>query len=377
MENESHEKQHQATGKRLSDLRRKGTVMRSRDLTGGLLFIITVMMLTHFAVYFKERILNNFTTAFDGIKYVLISQESIPIILKKIIVGNLILILPIFGVMFVIVMLSPFLFGGWNFTLEAIQFNLGKLNPITNIKNNFSPKRIFSEMIKSMIKATLLITVLIYFVMSRKEDMMTLLNYPTATALEAGYSIVMEFVILLCCSLIFLVLFDVIFNFFQFQKQIKMTTQELKDEYKDTEGSVEVKRKIRSKQMAVLMQRLTQTVPRANVIVTNPTHYSVALRYVEGKDHAPKVVAKGTGAMAQKIRHLAIANAIPIYEAPVLARAIYHTTKIGAEIHPGLYMAVAIVLTYVQQLKNYQLGVGQLPKIVQEFQIPKEFVYDE
>jgi len=196
-----------------------------------------------------------------------------------------------------------------------------------------------------------------------------------AASINVGYSIIKSFIILLCITLIALMAFDVFYQYVQFQNQSKMTGQELKDEYKDTEGSVDVKRKIRSAQFALLRQRLAVSVPQANVVITNPTHYAIALKYDAKKDRAPKVVAKGKGPLAQQIRFLAIANAIPIYEAPPLARAIYHTSKVNTEIHPELYMSVAIVLSYVHQLKNYQMGAGKQPDFVEDLEIPKEFIY--
>ena len=181
--------------------------------------------------------------------------------------------------------------------------------------------------------------------------------------------------ILTSFTVILLIIFDVFYQYAQFQNQSKMSDQELKDEYKDAEGSAEVKRKIRSSQFAMYRQRLSVSVPRANVIVTNPTHYAIALRYEANKDKAPKVVAKGKGPVAQQIRSLAIANGVPIYEAAPLARAIYHTTKLNTEIHPELYMSVAIVLSYVHQLKNYQMGIGKQPEYVEDLEIPKEFIF--
>ncbi len=156
-----------------------------------------------------------------------------------------------------------------------------------------------------------------------------------------------------------------------------MTDQEVRDEGKESEGNPEVKRKIRSTQLQRLRQRLQQAVPKSTVVITNPTHYAVALAYDSQRDNAPRIMARGCDLIAHEIRMLAVANAIPIYEAPVLARAIYHSGKVGREIHPGLYMAVAIVLSYVHQLKSFQVGVGAAPVPVYEFDIPTELIFKE
>lgn len=377
MENEATDKKHEASGKRIAELKKRGTVMRSRDLSSGLIFIVSILVVWIMAIQFKLRLEENFILAFGGIKQVINDQDYFSKLIYKIVLSNFEMMLPFFCILLIAVFLSPFLFGGWNFTLEVIQFKFDKLNLIENIKKLFSPGRAGVEIVKSMFKTFFLVGVLIAFVLSNKNQIVKLLFCSPKVAILSSYAILQKFVLLLVFSIIVIILFDVIYHFFHFQSQTKMTTQEVKDEYKDAEGSVEVKRKIRSTQLAMLRQRIAQAVPKATVVVVNPTHYAVALRYDEKKDRAPKMIAKGMGMVAQQIRHLAISNGIPIYEAPPLARAIYFTTKIGAEVHPDLYMAVAIVLSYVHQLKNYQIGIGQLPKRVDDLQIPDSFVYEE
>ena len=167
--------------------------------------------------------------------------------------------------------------------------------------------------------------------------------------------------------------FNAIYSFFSYQKKIKMTTQEIKDERKNTEGSPEVKGKRRSMQLALARKNIQRTVPEASVIITNPTHYAVALKYIEGEDKAPKIIAKGIEHIAKEVRIIAIKNAIPIYEEPQLARAIYHTGKVGTYIKEDLYQAVAVVLAYVVQLKNYQQGVGDMPTKEHAIELPPEY----
>jgi flagellar biosynthetic protein FlhB len=377
MENDGQEKQHAATGKRIAELRRKGSVMRSKDLASGLVILVAVIAVSNMTTQFKNRLEENFTISFNAISHILTYQDDLTLILAKMVYSNFVFLLPVLLLLLVTILLSPFVFGGWNFSLEALQFNIGKINPITNLKSIFSPKRMAGEMFKSMLKATVIMAMLFYFVYNKKEEIFILINHSPKTAIIASYSILKGFVITLIEALIFLVAFDVMYHYFQFQNQIKMSTQELKDEHKDAEGSVEVKQKMRAKRFALLRQRLSQTVPQAHVILVNPLHYAVALRYDQKKDQAPKVVAKGKDAVAQQIRTIAISNGIPIYQAPALARAVYHTTKINHEIDSGLYMAVAIVLSYVHQLKNYQMGVGQVPNYVSEFDLPEKFIYEE
>lgn len=377
MSDEAQEKKHAATGKRLTELRRRGTVLRSRDMSGGMVFLVAVGVFLFTAAQFKAQFMENFTDAFTGIRHVQEHQEFLAFFVHKLLIENIKLLLPVFLLALLTVFLSPFLFGGWNFTLETLQFNLGKISPLNNLKRMFSPIQASIEILRSMFKCLVIMSVLILFIYNNREEIYDLPNYPVQVGMEMGCLMLRSFVIYLSLSLVLIVASDVLYHYLQFQKQTKMTSQEIKDEHKETEGNVEVKRKMRGKQLMMLKHRLSKTVPQATVIITNPSHYAVALRYENKKDNAPKVVAKGKDEIAQQIRYLAITNAIPIYEAPPLARAIYHTTHIGAEIHPDLYMAVAIVLSYVHQLKNYQLGMGQAPQFVSQFELPKEFIYEE
>lgn len=377
MEDNSTEKQHAATARRLADLRKKGIVLRSRDFSGGLVFLVIIFMILFMSGHIASQIQKNFILSFTGIKQLTLNPEFLSYLLKKMIIDNIMLIVPMFIGALAVGVISPFLFGGWNFSLNVVNFNFEKLNPFNNLKRLFSLKQSAMEMMRSMVKCALVLGVLFYFISTKKNEIIELINYPVNVSINLSYFLMKEFVILLSVTLILLVAFDIFYQYRQFQDQSKMSLQELKDEYKDSEGSSEVKRKIRSSQFSLHRQRLAVSVPHANVIITNPTHYAIALKYDNKKDRAPKVIAKGKDYLAQQIRYLAISNAIPIYEAPPLARAIYHTTKVNAEIHPELYMSVAIVLSYVHQLKNYQMGLGKQPNFVDDLEIPKEFIYDQ
>lgn len=377
MEDSSQEKKHAATGKRLQELRQKGIVLRSRDFSGGLIFIASIMILFSSLAKLKQHLESNFTILFKHIADISDNQTVLFSIAEKIILENFALLLPILFTAVGVALLYPFFFGGWNFSLDVIGFKLEKLNPVTNLKNIFNPKKASIEVLKSMLKCGLVLLVMTYFFICNKADIFSLVHYPPKIAIVESTVIIKSFVVYLSISLIFLMGIDMIIHHYQFQSQHKMTEQEVKDEHKEMEGSVELKRKIRSTQLAILKQRINQAVPKASVVITNPTHYAVALKYDERKDRAPKVIAKGKGLLAHQIRLLAVSHGVTLYEAPPLARAIYHTSKLNAEVRPELYMAIAIVLAYVNQLKNYQNGQGSAPKFVNELNIPQEFIYDD
>ncbi|WP_429100386.1 flagellar type III secretion system protein FlhB, partial [Aeromonas rivipollensis] len=181
--------------------------------------------------------------------------------------------------------------------------------------------------------------------------------------------------IILCCALIPIVAIDVPFQTWNHNRQLKMTKQEIKDEFRDSEGKPEVKGKIRQLQMQMAMRRMMGDVPKADVIITNPTHYSVALKYDAGKPGAaPKVLAKGVDEVAMKIREIAREYDIPVMSSPPLTRAIYHATEIGQEIPEGLFAAVAQVLAYVYQLKKFRRGRGRRPTpVARDLPIPPEY----
>jgi flagellar biosynthesis protein FlhB len=376
MSDELLERQHQATSKRTEDFRKKGQTMRSRDLTSALVFVIGIIVLLFLTNQVSMQIQANFVSSFLKIKEIL-NQEQLPFdFIKGMIMSNFLLLMPLFLISVLTALLSPFIFGGWNFSLQSIQFKIEKLNPITNLKNILS-KRMFINVAKSFMKVTIIIGVLCIYGYLNKLEIIKLINLPMHKSFYQTYAIISEFIFIISMSLVFIVLFDVISNYFEYQNKIKMTTQELKDELKDTEGNADVKRKLKSAQFALLHQRLSVTVPKADVVITNPSHYAIALKYDANKDKAPKVIAKGKDYIAQQIRRISVSHGITIYEAPLLARALYKTSKLGAEVRPELYMAVAIVLSYVHQLRNFQQGVGEQPQIVSDLQIPEAFIYHE
>jgi flagellar biosynthetic protein FlhB len=372
----SSEKKHLPSAKRIDDFRKQGQTMRSRDLASGMVFLAGVssliMMSAQLAIHFKH----NFTWTYTHIGD-LINQADFPgKFLGNIAIYNLLVLFPIFFATVVAALASPFIFGGWNFTLEAIQLKLDKLNPMNYFQKIFSVN-IFMEVVRSMLKFVFIMTVLVYYALERKLAIKELTTVNPKAGIYAGLQIVEQFITVISFTVVFIIIFDILYHYYEFMKKAKMTTQEIKDEGKDTEGNPEIKRKIRSTQFAMMRQRLSVTVPQATVVITNPTHYAIALRYDDAKDGAPKILAKGKDHIAAQIRQLAAANGIPIYEAPPLARAIYHTGKIGGEIHPGLYMSVAIVLSYINQLRNYQRGIGQLPIPATDLKIPDDLIYTE
>lgn len=376
MSDDGLERKHEASSKRLADLSKKGQSLRSRDLSSGIIIFTTIISLVFLADTINLRLKDNFIWSFTHVRYVLSDVDFPGQFIGTIAIDNLKALMPLLVLCLLSAFVAPFIFGGWNFTLEVLHFKVEKFNVIANLKNIFST-RIFVEMGKSLLKLFVFLGLLIYFTLHNIDYIFGLIHQQTKHAIVSGIKTSMQFIVLMSIGLVLIVLFDVIYSYFEFHKRSKMTSQELKDEHKESEGNPEVKRKIRIKQMSLIRQRLMVAVPQANVIVTNPTHYAVALRYQPGKDAAPVVVAKGKDFIAQQIRTIAISHGVTIYQAPELARAIYHTANINSQISPELYMSVALVLSYVHQLKNYQAGNGTPPQVVTDLRIPEEFIYNE
>jgi flagellar biosynthetic protein FlhB len=275
---------------------------------------------------------------------------------------------PFFGVMVVGAVTGPLMMGGWSFSVSAMAFKLEKLNPITGLKRVFSAKGLM-ELLKALFKFSLVIGATVLLFDLYLDRIMYLSIYTPERASSETVSILVWGGLMLSCALFFIVIFDVPFELWNHNRQLKMTRQEVKDEMKETDGRPEVKSRIRQLQREISQRRMMEAVPGAHVVITNPTHFAVALKYDETPGSAPKVVAKGRDLVALRIRNIATENQVAIFSAPPLARALYSATEIGEEIPHNLYMAVAKVLAYVFQLRNataYVVPPGDLP-------IPEEY----
>ena len=259
--------------------------------------------------------------------------------------------------------------GGWSFSLESISFKLEKLDPIKGLARIFSLKSLV-ELAKALAKFVLLLGAAILVFFSIDQQLLSLSSMtPKAAGLEAA-TILVQVLLILSATMILIVALDVPFELWNHSKQLRMTKQEIKDEMKETDGNPQVKQRIRTLQRQLAEGRMMEDVKTADVVITNPTHYAVALQYLDRPGSAPKVVAKGKDLTALRIRSIAADCDIPIFEAPPLARALYRSTEIGYEIPHVLYMAVARVLAYVFQLKN-ATPTDYVPKPT-DFDIPVE-----
>ncbi|MBF4245965.1 flagellar biosynthesis protein FlhB [Vibrio anguillarum] len=361
-ESDGQERTEDATPKRLDEARKKGQVARSKELASVSVLVVGAIALMWFGESLARALYALMGRIFN------LSREEVFDLGKlfDIAAGSLVtLVLPlslILITLFIAALIGAAGIGGINFSVEAAMPKPSKMNPLSGLKRMFGLQS-WVELFKSILKVLLVSGVAFYLINASKEDLFQLSMDVYPQNIFHALDILLNFVLLISCSLLVVVAIDIPFQIWQHADQLKMTKQEVKDEYKDTEGKPEVKGRIRMLQREAAQRRMMAEVPQADVIITNPEHFSVALRYKQNTDKAPIVVAKGVDHMAMKIREVARAHDIHIIPAPPLARALYHTTDLEQEIPDGLFVAVAQVLAYVFQLKQYRKRGGQRPKL--------------
>ena len=363
------EKSEQPTDSKLKKAKEKGQIPRSRELTSLMILLVGIMLFwimgTHFVSKLKTIIQQAMLVAHrtDDDKQIIFN-------LINLLTAGFWAILPIFVGLVIVAIIAPLSVGGLLFSLQSIKPNLGKLNPISGFKRLFS-LRIFSELFKSILKVVLIAFAAALFLIHQFPNMLALPSMYLNNALSQVMQLLIYASLLIVLALIPMVGFDIFYQIWSNLKKLKMSKQEVKDEFKEQEGNPQIKGRIRQMQQAIARRRMMKDVPKANVIVTNPTHYAVALQYDEKTMSAPKILAKGTDNIASKIKQIAQEHQIPQLEAPPLARALYRHGEIGKSIPAELYAAVAQILAWVYQLKRWHRYGGEKPLKPTNLSIPE------
>lgn len=365
------EKTEPASQRRLEKAREEGDVPRSRELATCLL-LLTAGFIFLFAGDGLIRSLSGVLVA--GLAFDRTQVFDADVLLTRLggnITEVLAAFLPFGVILMVVAIASPIFIGGWLFSAKALQPNFGRMNPIKGLTNMVSTKALV-ELGKAVGK-TLLVGIVAWVVIWReKDEVLALALEPMRTSGAHLGSILSVSFIAIACALVLIVLIDVPYQIWQYANKLKMTRQEVIQESKESDGNPQIKAKIRAQQREMARRRMMSEVPNADVIVTNPTHFAVALKYAETGMRAPKVVAKGADAVAAKIRELASENDVPLLAAPALARALYKHAELGDEIPEALYTAVAEVLAYVFQLRAYRQQGGIFPTAPVNLDVPPE-----
>ncbi|MDC0507476.1 flagellar biosynthesis protein FlhB [Luminiphilus sp.] len=345
------DKSEQPTSKRQAESRKKGQVARSKELgtlmvvSGALMFI----WLTSEALMSSLFAFMNNALAPSG--ELLSNPDLISSHLVDSIVSGLLIVMPLLLVTVVLALVGPALMGGVVFSFEALAFKAEKLDPVKGLGKMFSTKSLI-ELVKALLKFLLIVGIATYLFFLTQKQILTLGRLEVVEGILKSGSYIIWLAFLTSLSLAIIAAIDVPYQVWSHNKELKMTMQEVKDESKETDGRPEVKSRIRQLQREASQRRMLEDVPTADVVITNPTHYSIALKYDPSGVSAPLVVAKGADLIALKIRTIASENNVLIYEEPPLARAIFGSTEIGDEIPAPLFLAVAKVLAYVFHLKK-------------------------
>jgi len=344
------ERTEKATPKRLEEARKKGQVPRSVDLSTAAVCIAAAVAIYTLGSMAAGQFADLMHDSLNLRPETAMAEDAIWPALMNSGARALWIVLPILGATFFAALAAPIAIGGWNFSAQALMPQFARLNPATGIGRIFSSRGVV-ELCKGLAKVTVVGLIAWMLLRGLTPQLMGLSSEPLQQAIGHSAALTGYSLIVLVCGLAVIAAIDVPFQLWQHAKDLRMTREEVKQEYKESEGSPETRGRIREAQRALARGRMLQDVPTADVVVTNPTHFAVALRYDEAKNRAPVVVAKGTELLAAKIREIATENGVPILEAPPLARALYKSVEIGREVPAALYVTVAQVLTYVYQLR--------------------------
>ena len=370
-EGQDQEKTEQPTQKRLDEARAKGNVPRSRELTMTAVMLAGAAGLLGFGRMLASDAAIDMRASLEMTRETLLAPDAMQLALGTAVMSALTYIAPILLVTFVAALVAPLAIGGWNFSPQALSPDFSRLSPLQGLKRIFGVAG-WVELLKALAKCVVVGGIGAVIVISMLDDALGITRMPTASGIAQAAHMVMVALLSMSAALAVIAAVDVPYQLWNYHRQLKMTRQEIRDELKETDGRPEIKGRIRQMQQKMAQQRMMQAVPKADVVIMNPTHFAVALKYDAKRMKAPRVVAKGVDLVALAIRKLAEENKVPVFQSPPLARALYRSTKIDKEIPAGLYVAVAQVLTYIYQLKNLspQLAARMtkpMPQVGSEF----------
>ncbi|SDS91737.1 flagellar biosynthetic protein FlhB [Pseudomonas asplenii] len=364
------------TEKRKKDSREKGEIARSKELNtlvvmlagaGGLLVFGGAL-----AQEMGELMRLNFTLS----REVVLDQRYMAIFLLQSGKLAILAVQPILLTLLIAAFVGPISLGGWLFAAGSMAPKFSRMNPLSGLKRMFSTKSLV-ELLKALAKFVIVLLVALSVLSSDIDDLVRIAHEPLEMAIIHSLQLVGWSALWMSLGLLLIAAVDVPVQLWESHKKLLMTKQEVRDEHKDQEGRPEVKQRIRQLQREMSQRRMMAAIPQADVVITNPTHYAVALKYDSEKGGAPMLLAKGNDFLALKIREIAVEHEIMLLESPALARSIYYSTELEQEIPAGLYLAVAQVLAYVYQIRQYRAGKGRRPDPLKEdLPIPPELRRD-
>lgn len=360
-EGDDQERTEQPTGKRLEEARKKGQVPRSSELNAAAVLLLAGGALYFMGGHLGETLYELMRTGLSLSRADILDENRAIPAFGHAVLHAFIAAAPVLGVTMVAALGAPLAIGGWNLSFEAVAPDFNKLNPASGMERIFSSRSLV-ELLKAFVKFLFIAVIAACLLWNNAGELMGLGAEPLHAALGHAARLTGHAFLVLTGTMGVIAAIDVPYQLWQHNQKLKMTPQEIKEEAKESDGSPEMKGRIRRAQHEIARKRMMQEVPKADVVVTNPTHFAVALRYDEKRMRAPIVVAKGTDLIAARIREIATESNVPIFEAPPLARALHRHVEIGGEIPSNLYVAVAQVLTYIYQLKNARRYGAVMPQ---------------
>jgi flagellar biosynthetic protein FlhB len=337
--------------RRLQEARERGQIPRSRELTnfatmiGGSATLVAIGGTV--AAHLSQLMRRSLSIDAKSLR----TTDSMGASLGDAGISAVTAILPVFGILVCMVLLASVVLGGWNFSTKALTPDFSRLSPLSGIKRLFGFHGV-SELVKALLKCIVVGAVCAGIVSWIFGDVLALGRMAPRAAISRGAGLLSWAFVWLCASLALVAIVDVPLQIFQFKRALRMTRQELRDESKEMDGRPETKQRIRQMQQTLARRRMMHKVPTADVLIVNPTHFAVALKYDPKKMRAPVVLAKGVDLVAQNIRRIAEEHRVPVFESPRLARALYRSTDLNKEIPSGLYVAVAQILSYIFRVRT-------------------------
>ncbi|WP_461537470.1 flagellar biosynthesis protein FlhB [Spongorhabdus nitratireducens] len=372
-ESDGQEKTEEPTQRKLEKSREKGQVARSKESASAVLLLTSSALFILFGGKLAEACIAMLRFNLSLTREQVFDQKLMLNHLSATAIELVQTLLPILAILALSAIIAQLVPGGWLFSAQSLAPQLKRMSPTQWFSKVFSVRGLV-ELLKSLLKVTLVmgcLGILLYLYYPR---LLSLGSIPLPSSIFLGVEVLAVALLAYGLVLGLIAAVDIPFQFWDHRKQLMMTKQEVKEEHKNMEGKPEVKSKIRQLQHEMANRRMMQEVPQADVVITNPTHYSVAVKYDESRASAPFVVAKGVDDIALKIREVARVHEVTIMEAPVLARAIYHSTRLEQEIPADLYMAVAQLLAYVHQLEAYYQGKVEEEPARPEFDVPSHHI---
>jgi flagellar biosynthetic protein FlhB len=357
----SEERTEEPTSRRLLDARKEGQIARSIELPAAAVTISAVGLIFFMGGYLMTQLAERFAAGFHFDRKIVFSSNLLPALFADELLQSFVLIIPIFIITIVVAIASTGLTGGYNFSMQAVMPKASKLNPFSGLQRIFGPKA-WVELGKAILKFVLVTGVVVLILNNNIHTLNLIGRMPIEPALQASGELLTKSALLITLSLVIIAMIDVPYQRWQFMKQMRMTKQEVKDEMRQSEGNPEIKGQIRRKQREMSNARMIDSVKNADVVITNPEHFAVALSYDPNGDSAPILLAKGTDEVAARIREEAQKHGIEIFQAAPLARALYFTTEIEHPVPEDLYYAVAQVIAYVFNLASITPGAPPVQK---------------